>query len=103
MSLQKDDMNPQADASGPTVPATPEPAGTTADGPREYVRRVPRAAGKFVGKIGTPESEEQLVSRAILGTRSMKKSQLSRNHVVAGDLPNWEPLPPGEMSVIRRP
>lgn len=68
-----------------------------------FVRRVPRAAGKFRGRVETPQSEEQLVSRAILGSRSSKKPALTRNHVIAGDLPDWEPLPPGELSVIRRP
>jgi len=65
------------------------------------VRRVPRSAGRFSGRVVTPQTEDQLVSRAILGGRTGKKPTISRNHIVAGDLPDWEPLPPGELTVRR--
>ena len=91
-------------ANADTTAATPEQSAQEV--PRVahegFVRRVPRAAGKFSGRVETPQSEEQLVSRAILGSRSAKKPHISRNHVIAGDLPEWEPLPPGEISAIRR-
>lgn len=90
--------DPQTQPTIPAPEASPAPA-APAEG---FVRRVPRAAGKFSGRVETPQSEEQLVSRSILANKSTKKPQLSRNHVIAGDLPDWEPLPPGEISVIRR-
>lgn len=33
--------------------------------------------------------------------RSTKDSGLTRNRVIAGDLPDWAPLPPGELQVDR--
>ncbi len=33
--------------------------------------------------------------------RSKKDSGLTRNRVIAGDLPDWAPLPPGELQVHR--
>lgn len=66
------------------------------------VRRVPRARGKFTGRVPAAPAEDDLVARAILGARASATSRLSTNRVIAGDLPGWEPLPPGELSV-RRP
>ena len=42
-----------------------------------------------------------IVSRNVLGSRSDTRPQTSRERKIAGDLPAWEPLPPGEL-VVRR-
>ncbi|WP_156628664.1 hypothetical protein [Mycobacterium sp. 1274756.6] len=49
----------------------------------------------------TPDAENTVVSRELLSRGKGKKSQLPRNRKIAGDLPTWEPLPPGEI-VVRR-
>ena len=50
-----------------------------------------------------PREETAVISRGILGVRDRdKRAQTSRERRVAGDLPSWEPLPPGEL-VVRRP
>lgn len=43
-----------------------------------------------------------VVSRNVLAARATGKPQTSRERLMAGDLPAWEPLPPGELTV-RRP
>lgn len=56
-----------------------------------------------------PETNEPLASGAVvsrdwgLGLRSAKskESGLTRNREIAGDLPAWAPVPPGELGVRR--
>jgi hypothetical protein len=51
-----------------------------------------------------PQSEKgHLVSRDVgLGRGLSKQPELSRNRKIAGNLPGWEPLPPGEVRVVSR-
>ncbi|MBS1696410.1 MAG: hypothetical protein JST91_29845 [Actinobacteria bacterium] len=51
-----------------------------------------------------PQPEEgTLVSRDIgLGRSLPKQPELSRNRKIAGNLPSWDPLPPGEIRVTPR-
>lgn len=79
--------------SAPTPPAQAAPM---------TVRRV-RSADRFTPR---PPAEaenggETIVARNIFGERTSKKPQISRERVIAGDLPEWEPLPPGELQVVR--
>lgn len=71
--------------------------------PPVIVRRG-RSAERFVPKSEMPQdSGEVIVGRGLLGTRNHdRKSQTSRERQVAGDLPEWEPMPPGEL-LVRRP
>ena len=48
-----------------------------------------------------PVAETTLVSRNVLHARATKKPETSRERKIAGDLPDWEPLPPGELHVHR--
>lgn len=50
------------------------------------------------------EQETPVISRAWSSaqTSGSTKRQLSHERKVAGDLPEWEPLPPGELTVKRR-
>jgi hypothetical protein len=48
-----------------------------------------------------PEEQGQLISRD-LGVRRIEKPELSRNRKIAGNLPAWDPLPPGEIHAIHR-
>lgn len=49
-----------------------------------------------------PSKEEQMVSRNMLTNRRIDKPELSRNRRIAGDLPSWDPTPPGEIRVMPR-
>lgn len=61
------------------------------------------SAARFRPRVEPPREETVVISRGILGVRDRdKKAQTSRERRVAGDLPSWEPLPPGEL-VVRRP
>ena len=48
-----------------------------------------------------PDADTTVVSRELLSRNKSAKPQLSRNRKIAGDLPGWDPLPPGEV-VVRR-
>ena len=63
------------------------------------VRRTRRAA--FV-----PPDPEQVAGPAVsrqwsLGARPSGQTQLPRNRKIAGNLPSWDPTPPGEVLVRR--
>ncbi len=50
-----------------------------------------------------PETENAVLTRNTLRSSSGKADrQTNRERLIAGDLPGWEPLPPGEIAV-RRP
>lgn len=49
-----------------------------------------------------PPRDEQMVSRNVLGGNRVDKPELSRNRKIAGDLPSWDPTPPGEIHVMPR-
>lgn len=70
---------------------------TSASSP--IVRRTQRAP--FV-----PPNPEQADGPAVsrlwsLGARSSGRTELPRNRKIAGDLPSWDPTPPGEVLVRR--
>src|SRR5690606_14240561 len=51
----------------------------------------------------TPIEELSPISRNILPQRAKgQKSELSRERNIAGDLPTWSPLPPGEVAAVKR-
>jgi hypothetical protein len=101
---------PVAQVSPPPPPPLPEPVLDS------YVAPVVAAAATEVSinrrtasRVFLPpllQSEEQaqspIVSRAWIGqgARTSKK-QLSGERKTAGDLPDWDPLPPGELVVVR--
>lgn len=69
----------------------------------ESVVRRPRSSGKFAPRAHVSEDDGMTVGRSLLGpSRPTAPPQTSRNRVIAGDLPDWEPLPPGELVVRRR-
>ncbi len=55
-----------------------------------------------------PQPQKGTVSPAIVARDALRRSprpageRLSRNRVIAGDLPYWSPMPPGEIPVISR-
>lgn len=70
--------------------------------PTVVVRR-PRSAGKFLPRT-QPEggSNDIVIGRSLMTARNRDlKPQTSRERRVAGDLPEWEPIPPGELFVKR--
>lgn len=78
--------------SEPTTPIPPEaPA---------VVRRP--TASRFVPRGNTPPPEAPLVQRNVLWpSRGKGRAVTGRERLIAGDLPEWEPLPPGELFVKR--
>jgi len=79
--------------SGSSAPA--------ADDVPVIVRRVPRAAGKLLPRPTPPPKDDHVVARGLLQPRAAAK-KVVRQRAIAGDLPSWSPLPPGELTV-RRP
>lgn len=61
-----------------------------------------RTRTMFVPRPEDPNDVELIVSRGILNARQNKKPETSRKRLIAGNLPGWEPMPPGE-SVVNRP
>jgi hypothetical protein len=60
-----------------------------------------RSRAMFAARPQDPKDIDVVVSRGILSARSAKKPGTSRHRKIAGNLPAWEPLPPGEL-VVRR-
>jgi len=46
-------------------------------------------------------AETTVVARNVLRPREGKRPETSRERKIAGDLPAWEPMPPGELVVNR--
>lgn len=82
-----------------TAPTPPTPEAPV------QVRRV-RSADRFTPRPtpepGSEATGETVVARNIFGERRAAKPQISRERVIAGDLPDWEPLPSGELQVVRK-
>lgn len=49
-----------------------------------------------------PQDQGQVISRDVGLQRKIAKPEISRNRKIAGNLPAWDPLPPGEIHVIHR-
>ncbi len=87
----------------PTAPAAPAPAAPPAAPADPVVVRRPSAAGRFLPREVVPVADDGVVvSRNVLGSRAATKPQTGRERKIAGGLPDWEPLPPGEL-LVRRP
>ena len=58
---------------------------------------------RFIPRTEDPDQKtNRLVQRSVLHpTRNRPKPLTQRERLVAGDLPDWEPLPPGEIIVKR--
>ena len=59
------------------------------------------ASKRLLPKEPEVASDTVVVQRSVLSRRSTQKPQTSRERKIAGDLPAWEPLPPGELVVTR--
>lgn len=61
------------------------------------------AASRFTPRTVDPEQQQnRLVQRSVLHpNRNRQKPLTQRERLIAGDLPDWEPLPPGEIIVNR--
>jgi hypothetical protein len=75
-------------------------AGAAPDAMPTIVRRG-HAATRLLPRAEEPESSTVVVHRSVLARRSSDKPKTSRERKIAGDLPEWEPLPPGELVVNR--
>ncbi len=68
--------------------------------PNVQVRRP--VASRFVPRPADQTDETRLVRRNVLqATRSVQERATKRERLIAGDLPDWDPLPPGELLVKR--
>lgn len=64
------------------------------------IRRGPRT--RFLAPASNAAREEIVVSRNVLSPRKAAgKNATARERKIAGDLPEWEPLPPGEVLINR--
>lgn len=79
-------------------PSQNEPEPDDNAGAPQIVRRRQR----MVSRPST-EGEGPVVNRGILAdvSRSASKPQTRRNRQLVGDLPDWDPLPPGEVTVSK--
>lgn len=83
----------------PSTEGVPPTESTMAVDDLPVIRR--RSRTIFAARSADPKDADVVVSRGILSARSAKKPETSRHRKVAGNLPAWEPLPPGEI-VVRR-
>jgi hypothetical protein len=93
------DVHRREGASIVTAPKGKQGVGTqnSVSAPVEgVVRRTRRKP--FIAPLN--EDATPAVSRE-LASRKPAKPQISRNRRIAGDLPDWDPLPPGEIVVAR--
>lgn len=67
--------------------------------PETLVIRRGRSATRLLAN--EPAAATTVVSRNVLHSREPKRPETSRERKIAGDLPEWEPLPPGELFVRR--
>ena len=64
---------------------------------------VRRPTSRFLPPPPPPEKVSGLVSRDFARIKRKKAGtpELGRKRKIAGDLPGWDPLPPGEAPVVR--
>lgn len=61
-----------------------------------------RRSRKMFVPAAPPSSDlDVIVARGILSSRQSARPTTSRHRKIAGNLPDWEPLPPGEVFVSR--
>lgn len=73
---------------------------TGSSGPESLVIRRGISATRLLPP--PPPTETTVISRQVLHPRaSGTRPETSRERKIAGDLPQWEPLPPGELFVRR--
>lgn len=75
----------------------------TSSAPTEVTPAIQRGArNRFLPRDDAAEDQVTVTRRALLGERrNTGKPTLSRHHKIAGNLPDWEPLPPHEQLVHR--
>lgn len=103
-------MSEQTGALEQEVPAVPpaEEGATTPGAIQESglsgaVISRPGSASRFLPAPPRAAEAAVVVGRGFLSSKaSPQKQQLSRERVIAGDLPSWDPMPPGEIAVRRR-
>ena len=62
-----------------------------------------RAQSRLLPPVATAEDDKQvIIGRSLLSSHQDRKPQTSRERKIAGSLPDWDPLPPGEL-LVRRP
>jgi hypothetical protein len=60
-------------------------------------------SNRFLPADATALDPSVVVGRGFLRSKATpQKQQLSRERKIAGDLPAWDPMPPGEVAVRRR-
>ena len=75
----------------------PEQVGPIEQAPPPIVSRRARASVFVPPK---PQDQGQVISRDV--GRKTAQPKIPRNRKIAGNLPEWDPLPPGEIHVIHR-
>lgn len=102
-------MTEQTEAMDQEIPEMPAyPGAATASGPSQE----PSTAGTLISRTRSsrflPTDAASIDPAVVVGRGFLRskvapqKQQLSRERKIAGDLPAWEPMPPGEIAVRRR-
>lgn len=90
--------------TGAQIPTGEAATSLAGDGGNDapIVDRRGRAARRLARRESTTAPDQGvIVSRGVLGSRADGRPQTSRERKVAGDLPSWDLLPPGELHVRR--
>lgn len=82
---------------------TTSPASIQGPGLAGTVISRPGSTNRFLPAPPRAAEAAVVVGRGFLSSKaSAQKQQLSRERLIAGDLPSWDPMPPGEIAVRRR-
>jgi len=93
---------PDSLASEPESAAKHNPATEESESMGVLISRM-RASDRFLPRPSPQAGPGTVVGRGFLASKSApQRQQISRERQIAGDLPMWEPLPPGEVAVRRR-
>lgn len=88
---------PAPQGKTPTQKAPAKKPATKAPNQEAGVRRTRR--NPFIPP--SDQAQGPAVSRELLSRGRAAGAKLSRNRKIAGDLPDWDPLPPGEITLAR--
>ncbi len=79
------------------------PTERTDDADEPVLRRPSSRTAKFRPRpVAEPGSDVVLDRNVLRASTGGSKPQTQRRHEMVGDLPDWQPMPPGELA-LRRP
>lgn len=97
------DSKPGAQGTANLAPSQVQPTEEFGSRPtQQIVRPNSRRRPRFV-EPPKPEGDKVINRASLLSSpkKTTDKQQLTRNRQIAGNLPEWSPLPPGETRLVR--